>query len=232
MKSSKKYLLVLLLIAILAFLFYRREAPVEKNDIKPGVEPEVLETVQQDTSSGSFKESDLNVPDPAEQAFSKAAHRMDVMTEEEREKVRSEVKVMLSSLYVAEKAFFAEYGRYSSDLQAIGWRPDSGEMNVKVGFAEPSTSASINEGENLEARIDSDYLVLESEGQQEPYQYSKWAKDLSLKDLSHYCSIGCTASDTRFEIMAVSRSGPNGEPEAWVINQDKQFIQVTESKER
>jgi hypothetical protein len=148
------------------------------------------------------------------------------MSEEQRQRVYSEIKVHLASLYTAEKAFYAEYNRYSSDLKAIGWLPDPGELNIKVGFAEASIGET-NEGEDPEGHMDSDFLQ-ELSVPDASYGYSKWAQGLSLKNLSGQCRNGCRASEHRFEIMAVSRTGPNGDPEVWVINDDKEIMKVTE----
>lgn len=48
--------------------------------------------------------------------------------------LQSEAKVNLSGLYTAEKAFFGEYGFYTSDLVALGWQPD-GSPKYIYGFA-------------------------------------------------------------------------------------------------
>lgn len=46
---------------------------------------------------------------------------------------RAEVYLHLGSLYAAEKAFWAENGTYSSNLQELGWSPE-GETNYTYGF--------------------------------------------------------------------------------------------------
>ncbi len=47
---------------------------------------------------------------------------------------QAEAKSMMSGLYTAEKAFFAEWNQYYGDFRAIGYQPD-GALLYNVGFA-------------------------------------------------------------------------------------------------
>lgn len=70
---------------------------------------------------------------------------------------QSEAKVTLSSLYTANKAFFAEYGIYDPQLEVVGFQP-SGTMRYNAGFAAASlgcilgdygyTTAIVNPGKS------------------------------------------------------------------------------------
>lgn len=51
---------------------------------------------------------------------------------------QSEAKTNLSGLFTAEKAFFGEYNRYSTDLVSVYWYPD-GRPSYIYGFAVPSS---------------------------------------------------------------------------------------------
>src|SRR5690349_2427434 len=48
---------------------------------------------------------------------------------------QSEARVNLTSLYIAEKAFYAENGWYTSDLEALNWQP-SGSPIYLYGFSQ------------------------------------------------------------------------------------------------
>jgi len=48
---------------------------------------------------------------------------------------QSEAKVNLSGLFTAEKAFYGEYGFYTTDLKALNWAPDGSPMYL-YGFVE------------------------------------------------------------------------------------------------
>lgn len=50
---------------------------------------------------------------------------------------QSEAKTNLSGLYTAEKAFFAEYGFFTTDLKSVNWAPD-GTPRYVFGFSAPS----------------------------------------------------------------------------------------------
>ncbi len=60
---------------------------------------------------------------------------------------QSEAKTQLSSLYTAEKAFFAEYSAYHSAFGAIGYSPE-GKLRYVVGFAAAGTPADGSNGYN------------------------------------------------------------------------------------
>lgn len=235
MSTSQKYLFAAVVVGLLGFFYHHHqtqqnaasavtttEAPATAQSLpKTG-----NETAAQATSGDSTANTASNPSAASAPATNAKADSPGEMSEEMRQKVYSEIKTQLASLYTAEKAFYAEYNRYSSDLKTIGWLPDPGESNVKVGFVEGSTGEVI-EGEDPEARMDSDYLQQQAIPDAS-YTYSKWADGLSLKNLSGQCRNGCRASEHRFEIMAVSRTGPHGQPEVWTINDDKEIIKVTE----
>ena len=50
---------------------------------------------------------------------------------------RTEAYVNLSSLATAEKAYFAEHGKYTKNLRNLGWKPE-GNFNYTYGFADGS----------------------------------------------------------------------------------------------
>ncbi|MBS1970093.1 MAG: hypothetical protein JSU04_07280 [Bdellovibrionales bacterium] len=232
MSTSQKYLFAAIVVGLLGFFYFQhQQKTVEATTASQSTQP--LQALPAVKASVSTTEKPIEITKssaPSQAAAAQpAAATNDAtgeMSEEMRQKVYSEIKVQLSSLYTAEKAFYAEYNRYSSDLKTIGWLPDPGEMNIKVGFAEASVG-EVNDGEDPEGRMDSDFLQAISVPDAS-YGYSKWAQGLSLKNLSGQCRNGCRASEHRFEIMAVSRTGPGGEPEVWVMNDDKEMIKVTE----
>lgn len=235
MKTSQKYLFVAVVVGLLGFFYYQRQAHQNTPSAATAaadatVAAPALPKTGSETSAPTANDAAANAAASSSSATIVGANAKTdgpgEMNEETRQKVYSEIKNQLASLYTAEKAFYAEYNRYSSDLKAIGWLPDPGESDVKVGFAEASTGEAI-EGEDPEARMDSDYLQQQSIPDAS-YTYSKWADGLSVKNLSGQCRNGCRASEHRFEIMAVSRTGPQGKPEVWTINDDKEIIKVTE----
>lgn len=54
---------------------------------------------------------------------------------------QSEAKTNLSGLFTSERAFFGEYGHYTTDLLAIDWYPE-GSPTYVYGFAVPSEASS------------------------------------------------------------------------------------------
>lgn len=234
MSTSQKYLFAAIVVGLLGFFYYQHQI---RNS---GTTEQAQSLEQQAPAAPALPKTDAqSAGSTTETAASSAATTAvsseiadtnkdsQVMTEEKRQRVYSEIKFHLAALYTAEKAFYAEYNRYTSDLKAIGWFPDAGDLDIKYGFAEPSVGA-VTEGEAPEENMDSDYL-LKNPTTDGSFSYSKWAQGLSLKNLSGQCRNGCRAAEHRFEIMAVSRTGPKGEPEVWVINDDKEIIKLTDT---
>ena len=58
---------------------------------------------------------------------------------------QSEAKTNLGSLYTAEKAFAAEYTRFHSAFQAVGFSPE-GRMRYNVGFGAAGVNAAAVDG--------------------------------------------------------------------------------------
>jgi type IV pilus assembly protein PilA len=58
---------------------------------------------------------------------------------------QSEAKTQLSSLYTAEKAFFAEYTAYHSMFGAVGYSPE-GKLRYNVGFSAVTSEATAANG--------------------------------------------------------------------------------------
>lgn len=60
---------------------------------------------------------------------------------------QSEAKTQLSSIYTAEKAFYAEYTAYHSMFGAVGYSPE-GKLRYNVGFSGPGVVAGVVNGYN------------------------------------------------------------------------------------
>ena len=58
---------------------------------------------------------------------------------------QAEAKTNLDSLYTAEKAFAAEYTRYHTAFQAVGFAPE-GKLRYNIGFSALGVNAGANEG--------------------------------------------------------------------------------------
>lgn len=46
---------------------------------------------------------------------------------------RTEAQINLHNLYMVEQSFWAEHGKYTSNLRELGWRPE-GKINYSYGF--------------------------------------------------------------------------------------------------
>jgi len=143
--------------------------------------------------------------------------------------IRNEIKVSLSSAYSAEKSYYDEYGRYTSDLRVMGWLPQAALVRSRLGFLSPFQPSELQMGEDPRT-MDSDAFIGEQEmdyqGKMRTYAYDKSAEGFSLQELEHNCEDGCTATSEHFEILAAAML-PNGQIDAWRINDRKELTHLT-----
>jgi hypothetical protein len=145
---------------------------------------------------------------------------------QEIERIRSQVRVSFAGLYTGEKAFFAEYGRYTTDLALTGWIPPQTRMNFKLGFLSAYEPEKFLERESPRA-MDSDSFAHERDPEmRERFEYSRGNAAINLQEYQTYCKEGCTANAKRFELIGVIDFG-NGHREVWGINDRKELKQLS-----
>lgn len=144
------------------------------------------------------------------------------LTQEEIAQRRSATKSALSSAYTSIIAFHAEYDRYTTDLAAAGYMPQEGVMPAKFGFLqayEPRGGRAENENPS---RYSSEiFLNLQDEEGQPLYRYDKHSTGVDLGKYARFCRDGCSASDTRFEIIAAFNLDEDETLDVWIIDQNK-----------
>lgn len=147
--------------------------------------------------------------------------------ERERKRVRAEMRLALSAAYLAQKEFHSEFGRYTTDLRLAGWDYQSKILNFKMGFAQAGPVGEDFQNEEPQD-MDTDLLIRETleKDSRDARSYSGLAEGLSIRDYAYACRDNCTATNETFEIIAVSRIGPEGQPEIWVINDKKELRQI------
>ncbi|MCO5142595.1 MAG: hypothetical protein M9962_05855 [Oligoflexia bacterium] len=148
------------------------------------------------------------------------------LTAKEIESIRREMKITLAAMYAAQKSFYSEFGRYSTDLLSIGYFPSDKEVKIKFGFLEPYVPSTAARGEDPR-RLDSDQL-LASTKKEERWVYEKTSKNIQLGDYRSYCANRCTASDRHFEVMVVAQFRDGSNPEIWTIDDKKNLLQISD----
>jgi len=138
---------------------------------------------------------------------------------------RSEMKVTLAGIYGAQKSFYAEYGRYSTDLNALGYSPEGEKRMSRAGFLRPF------QPEVFAGSEDPNSLNID-QFENKVFKFSRSAVGVSLGNLSRYCRQGCTADNDQFELIAAAQLSPGAEPDVWVINQNKELIHVNDGAPR
>lgn len=142
--------------------------------------------------------------------------------------IRGELKLVLSGIYSAEKAFFSEAGRFSTDFDVLGWMPLARELKVKAGFLYPY-SPPPDEFRDRGDRFDTDQLVEASQVYDDPQSrmvYAETARKVSLRTLGSYCEMNCTADAKGFEVIAAANLDEDDDLEIWRINDRKELVQV------
>lgn len=152
------------------------------------------------------------------------------LTQERIEKIRNMTKATLSMSYTAQKTYFAENKRYSTDLKSIGWSPPEAEMHFKMGFINPYRPPEYRDYPGLREeplRLDTDTFLNETAIESNDiYQYTSETKNIRLSDYERYCRAGCTADDQHFEIMIVVPLDKSGHEDVWIINEKKEMTLV------
>lgn len=144
------------------------------------------------------------------------------------EKIRYETKVLVASIYGAQRQFFLKHGRYTTDLIATGWSPDVRFNNERVGFLTPYFPRKLLEGENPKFMSTDDFLRLEEHERGSKGEYSKSAQGISLEKLRKYCQAGCTASEKHFEVIGAMNLDADSDLDIWLINDKKQIVQLVD----
>jgi hypothetical protein len=143
--------------------------------------------------------------------------------------LRQQAKATLSGFYSSQRAFYSEFHRYTTDLKAAGWTPNSGAMNYKLGFlVEGSLPASAEADRSMEdpRRMSTDNFDGEDYTNQERFTYSREIAGVTLQEYAQYCKSGCTADSETFEIMLILPLGDYRHIDVWLINEKKELRHV------
>jgi hypothetical protein len=126
----------------------------------------------------------------------------------------AEAKVALATLYQNNKAFYVEYGTYTTDLVALGTAQKPKDWII--GFVRESGETKVGGVENY----DPTRRLLIPDGIDakivEPY----------LKKIEELCP-DCTASTQGFKAIAILMVGYTKESQAWTIDDKKNLVEIS-----
>lgn len=150
--------------------------------------------------------------------------------------IRSSMKISLAALYGAQKSFYSEYARYSTDFNALGYSPGENVLRHKTGFLKtfaPKEPASETEGRSRQVssfdELDAFYRERDPNGRM---PFSPETESVDLEDAAHFCRKGCTASETEFEILSAANLDDDPELDVWLIDDTKTLIHVSDDLAR
>jgi hypothetical protein len=130
--------------------------------------------------------------------------------------IQSEMRRVLSAIWMAEKSFWETHHRYTTDLEELGYLPDPGELHAKGGFLRPFIPP------NPEERERPDFMTFD-EYQRDPMyhdiRFAREAASVQLEEASRFCHEGCSATSSSFEFVVASRIGEK--LDVWTINEKK-----------
>lgn len=224
--SQRKWILYWLIsgLLIILVLYFPLKKPVRETAHQKSSQPEA---VVPPAPRLSTKTLGSPAHSKTEKTEVKHADSLTAASPEEVKKIRTEIKVGLAGLYTAEKAYQAEYGRYTTDLTVIGWEPMEAKSNIKFGFVTAFNPKQLTERESPRS-MDSEILRDEIASQgRTPFEVSARAQNIDLERYESYCQRGCTADETHFEIMASTHLG-YGKPEIWILNENKEIKQLSD----
>jgi hypothetical protein len=136
---------------------------------------------------------------------------------------------MLAAGYTAQKAFAAEFERYSSDLVAIGIEPQAPDVNFKMGFLSALSERAIEDAREKPERFSTDaFINNDSWGSNQKFRYTPEAEKISLESYARYCEHGCVASRNSFELMIAIPLDDKGHVDVWLMNEKKELKQVVD----
>jgi hypothetical protein len=150
------------------------------------------------------------------------------LSAKEVEELRSKTKNFIASLYSSQKAFYAEYNQYITDVIAIGISTDP-VLPFKAGFLESSVELKeISSDANIDVRrLDTDSLVGERDGSiNEPIKYAPFVRDIDLSAYKQFCKYRCTADSRNFEMLVAAPLGNGDQVDVWLVNDNKEIILV------
>ena len=226
--TSKRNLLIALVLVVIAFFALRPkratvETPIETG--KPYTEIPTAETPA----------AEMPKPAPTEKvgpppATTKPLPVGPSLPMDKIQALRSQARAHLSAGYTAQRAFRAEFGRYTTDLKAMGWSPTSANVAFKFGFLtefRPNLSndppMDIVEDPRL---MSTDSFIGDRFDDNSTFRYDDSANNLALSEYSRFCSDGCTADDDSFEMLLAVPLGDPDHVDVWIVNEKKQMEMV------
>jgi len=222
MTSNARVLFFLSFLGLLAWLALRTHAPEKRSTFKKQpVAPALNLKAQIGVTNSQLAASLQDFTAPAQKSPAKMAQSQDPT-----DSLRTQARQFLLRLYGAQKAFWAEHGRYTTDLTALGIRPPGLEIPFKFGFLKPFhpeellANALVREDPS---RTNSDHFLLELEpAHQQRYAYVSSLESLDLSQHASACHLGCTASEQDFEVLLVYPTA-SGKVEVWTVSGDRRI---------
>lgn len=224
--TSKRNLLIAVVLVAIAFFALRPqkskvETPIETG--KPYTEIPAAETPREPKPAPVEKAS----PPPA---TTKPLPVGPTLPMDKIQELRNQARAHLSASYTAQRAFRAEFGRYTTDLKAMGWAPTSANVAFKLGFLtefrpNPSNDPPMDIVEDPR-QMSTDSFVGDRFDDISTFRYEDSANSLALSEYSRFCSNGCTANDDSFEMLLAVPLGDSDHVDVWIVNEKKQMEMV------
>ncbi|MES3038891.1 MAG: hypothetical protein V4736_13360 [Bdellovibrionota bacterium] len=224
---KRTLILIFVILVLIIFMFVRQQ---RSNDL-PEAEEVSAADAQSEMSTTPKSEQENKKSNPAEQLVDTAGSSFNKkLSAEEINEIRSNAKTALAAVYTSQQAYFAEFGRYTTDLKSLGWTPPKATLDFKLGFLIGSIPPESNATDDLPeetSRMDTDIFIGEEmEETREKYQYDEVTEKIKLQDYARLCPNGCTATQEGFEMLIAVPLGDEQHVDIYLINSEKEIIHV------
>lgn len=137
---------------------------------------------------------------------------------------RRMAKVSLAMIYTAQQAFLGDFGRYSSDLDLMGFKPQQEILNFVYGFSAPTYFKQKLKGfKELPGRYSSNHFVENNLETTERYVYSVEASKVEFSNYKKYCQQSCLVTENTFEMLIVIPYPDNKGVDVYTLNEKKEI---------
>lgn len=140
---------------------------------------------------------------------------------------RSKLKMILFNFYAAQRSFFSEHNRYTTDLVMAG-NSFEHPLAYKAGFLNAYDPEKLLKNEDPGLMNSDVYRNANVEAIAESERYLPSADDINIDDLQQYCQQGCTATEDRFEVISGMNLDQDATLDVWILNEKKKLVHVVD----
>jgi Na+-transporting methylmalonyl-CoA/oxaloacetate decarboxylase gamma subunit len=227
----KKYFAIAFVLLVILLLVLRKQTEPRaftSPKASPSETAKVSETAKAKTTTTTPTTMAAIPQQAGQETATPSVNRPTVNSPQDVEELRSKLKSAAAGGYTAQRAFQAEWNRFTSDLVFMGWEPTMPELNYKMGFLGALVADAVDEKEKPQRYSTDAFINEETDQSSEKIRYTRAAEKINLSDYARYCQQGCVATKDSFELLLVLPLDEQGHVDVWTINDKKEMKQVVD----